>query len=174
MSSTQTTLPAISYPLSFQSTGASLPSCFTRRPLFSIACSLFSENTRVGVPQQISPLESTTSSLFFPPLFARQLPQLSILPFVRVSAPPRQSIYCPFVFILLQIPFPGNLFFSHPYKTPGGGGHGAEIVRMSPVASLERVYGTGSAGEGLLFFGGLYEEHDERAASGGDAQDAEE
>src|SRR5260370_22233434 len=124
MSSTQTTLPAISYPLSFQSTGASLPSCFTRRPLFSIACSLFSENTRVGVPQQISPVESTTSSLFFPPLFARQLPQLSILPFVRVSAPPRQSIYCPFVFILLQIPFPGNLFFSHPYKTPGGARRG--------------------------------------------------
>src|SRR5216684_2019509 len=48
MSSTQTTLPAISYPLSFQSTGASLPSFFTRRPLFSIACSLFLQNTRGG------------------------------------------------------------------------------------------------------------------------------
>ena len=48
MSSTQTTLPATSYPLSFQSTAASLSSLFARRPLFSIACSLFSENTRGG------------------------------------------------------------------------------------------------------------------------------
>src|SRR5258708_5288998 len=121
MSSTQTTLPATSYPLSFQSPGASLPSFFTRRPLFSIA-----------------------STLFFPPLFARQLPQPSVLPFVRVSVPPRQSIYYPFVFILLQIPFPATPFVSHLYKTPGGVGvrlqhSGVEILRMSPVASLERV-----------------------------------
>src|SRR5258708_25629895 len=40
--------PATSYPLSFQSTGASLPSFFTRRPLFSIACSLFLQNTGGG------------------------------------------------------------------------------------------------------------------------------
>ena len=51
MSSTQSHSPATSYPLSFQSTAASLPSLFARRPLFSIACSLFSENTRVGVPR---------------------------------------------------------------------------------------------------------------------------
>src|SRR6266478_5203152 len=48
MSSTQSHSPAASYPLSFQSAGASLPSFFARRPLFSIACSLFSENTRGG------------------------------------------------------------------------------------------------------------------------------
>src|SRR5260370_23360146 len=42
------TSSATSYPLSFQSTAASLPSFFARRPLFSIACSLFSQNTRVG------------------------------------------------------------------------------------------------------------------------------
>src|SRR6266851_3970910 len=39
---------ATSYPLSFQSTAASLSSLFARRPLFSITCSLFSENTRGG------------------------------------------------------------------------------------------------------------------------------
>src|SRR5260370_39483401 len=48
MTSTQSPSPATSYPLSFQSTAASLPSFFARRPLFSIACSLFSQNTRVG------------------------------------------------------------------------------------------------------------------------------
>src|SRR5260370_28620948 len=78
-------------------------------------------------------LESTTSSLFFPPLFARQLPQLSILPFVRVSAPPRQSIYCPFVFILLQIPFPATPSFSLLSKTPGGcGGPPSAFRRGDP------------------------------------------
>src|SRR6266851_3254797 len=48
MTSTQLPPLATGYPLSFQSTAASLPSFFARRPLFSIACSLFSENTRVG------------------------------------------------------------------------------------------------------------------------------
>src|SRR5258708_1492707 len=48
MTSTQFHSPATSYPLSFQSAAASLPSLFARRPLFSIACSLFSQNTRVG------------------------------------------------------------------------------------------------------------------------------
>src|SRR5712664_454033 len=48
MSSTQSPSPATSYPLSFQSAAASLSSFFSRRPLFSIACSLFSQNTRVG------------------------------------------------------------------------------------------------------------------------------
>src|SRR6266851_8775179 len=123
---------------------------------------------------------------FFRPCLQDSYPQPSVLPSLRVSAPApaptwsgRQSIYCPFVFILLRIPFPTNPFFSHPYKTPGGvGGHlchpSMEIVRMSPVASLERVYGTGSAGEDLLFFGGFYEQHDDHAASGRDDQDAEQ
>src|SRR5258708_13665961 len=48
MISTKSPPPATSYPLSFQSTAASLSSFFARRPLFSIACSLFSQNTRVG------------------------------------------------------------------------------------------------------------------------------
>src|SRR6266446_8880794 len=48
MSSTQSHSPAASYPLSFQSTAASLSCLFACRPLFSIACSLFSENTRGG------------------------------------------------------------------------------------------------------------------------------
>src|SRR6266404_5430623 len=48
MTSTHFPSPATSYPLSFQSAAASLPSVFARRPLFSIACSLFSENTRGG------------------------------------------------------------------------------------------------------------------------------
>src|SRR5258708_30572146 len=48
MTSTQLPPLAAGYPLSFQSAAASLPSLFARRPLFSIACSLFSQNTRVG------------------------------------------------------------------------------------------------------------------------------
>lgn len=48
MTSTQPDCPATSYPLSFQSTAASLLSVFARRPLFPITCSLFSENTRGG------------------------------------------------------------------------------------------------------------------------------
>ena len=157
MSSTQTTLPATSYPLSFQSTGASLPSFFTRRPLFSIACSLFSENTRGGgTSTKIAPLESATSSLFFPPLFAKQLPQPSVLPSLGVSAPPRQSIYCPFVFIFLQIAFPATPFFSQSSALPRGvGGHlchpGVEILRMSALAPAERVYGTGLGWRRLTF-----------------------
>src|SRR5713101_2890417 len=58
MTSTQFPSPATGYPLSFQSTAASLPSLFVRRPLFSITCSLFSQNTRVGgtstLPRQVS------------------------------------------------------------------------------------------------------------------------
>src|SRR5882762_6591010 len=58
MTSTQFPSPATSYPLSFQSTAASLPSFLARRPLFSIACSLFSQNTRGGgtptLPRQVS------------------------------------------------------------------------------------------------------------------------
>src|SRR6266404_4236847 len=48
MSSTQSHTPAPRYPLSLQSAAASSPSFFARRPLESIACSLFSENTRGG------------------------------------------------------------------------------------------------------------------------------
>src|SRR6267143_6198506 len=48
MTSTQSHSPAPSYLLSLQSAAASLPSFFARRPLESIACSLFSENTRGG------------------------------------------------------------------------------------------------------------------------------
>jgi hypothetical protein len=48
MTSTQFPPVASSYPLSFQSTAASLPSLFARRPLFSMACSLFLQNTGVG------------------------------------------------------------------------------------------------------------------------------
>src|SRR5229473_2004347 len=36
------------------------------------------------------------------------------------------------------------------------------------------VCGTSAAGEVLFFLGGFYQEHDEHAAGGGDAQDAEE
>src|SRR5260370_7722289 len=58
MTSKQFPSPATGYPLSFQSTAASLPSFFARRPVFSITCSLFSENTRVGgtstLPRQAS------------------------------------------------------------------------------------------------------------------------
>src|SRR5712691_7063475 len=77
--STQTTLPATSYPLFFQSTGASLPSFFTRRPLFSIACSLFSENTRVG------------GYLHKSPLWNQQLPASFFRPCLQSSYPSRQS-----------------------------------------------------------------------------------
>ena len=55
MTSTQFPSPSTSYPLSFQSTAASLPSFFARRPLVSITCSLFSENTRVGVSSSSVP-----------------------------------------------------------------------------------------------------------------------
>ena len=48
MTSTHFPSPATSYPLSFQSAAASLPSVFARRPVFSITCSLFSQNTRGG------------------------------------------------------------------------------------------------------------------------------
>src|SRR5690348_5951862 len=48
MTSTRSQTPEYSYPVFFQSTAASLSSFFARRPLFSIACSLFSKNTRGG------------------------------------------------------------------------------------------------------------------------------
>jgi hypothetical protein len=48
MSSTQSHSPATSHPFSLQSIAASFLALFARRPLFSIACSLFSKNTRGG------------------------------------------------------------------------------------------------------------------------------
>ena len=47
------------------------------------------------------------------------------------SVPPWQSIYCPFVFILLQNPFPANPLFSHLCKTPGGVGGASVQLRTS-------------------------------------------
>src|SRR5258707_1282932 len=48
------TIPACSsrQPFCFQQLAASLRSFVNALPLFSIACSLFSQNTRVGVPQR--------------------------------------------------------------------------------------------------------------------------
>src|SRR5712692_1184198 len=69
MTSTQFPSPATSYPLSFQSTAASLPSFFTRRPLFSITCSLFSQNTRGGGTRQNPPFPiNNFQTLFLGPV----------------------------------------------------------------------------------------------------------
>src|SRR5216683_5823383 len=81
MTSTQFPSPATSYPLSFQSTAASLPSFLARRPLFSIACSLFSQNTRGGgtltPPHQAALLSSYAPRGTSPP---SDLNRLRILP----------------------------------------------------------------------------------------------
>jgi hypothetical protein len=113
--------------LSFQPLAASLPSFCDSHPLFSTAYSLFSQSTRGGVPPKISLLESTTSRLFFPDLFATQLSQSPGSP----SVPPGNRICWPFVFTTLRIPFPATPLFSHPSKTSGGvGSHVSQTPQL--------------------------------------------
>ena len=78
-------------------------------PLFSIACTLFCKNTRVG---------GTSASLH---VLCVSLPCLS-----RASREASKgalslcpSIFYSRVFISLQIPLPTSVLFSHRYRTPG-------------------------------------------------------
>ncbi len=122
MSSTQTTLPATSYPLSFQSTGASLPSFFTRRPLFSIACSLFSENTRVGVPSTNLPFGINN----FQPLLSVPVCK-TVTPAVNLAFCPRLGASAaidllPLCFHTLTSPFSHKPFLFTSIQNPRGCG----------------------------------------------------
>ena len=74
--------------------------------LFSIACSLFSKNTRVG-----------GSSAPDHPLLTTHLFQAFIFNILRIPTNP-SSTQKPFILIHLQIPFRATLLFSHLYKSP--------------------------------------------------------
>src|SRR6266851_5074379 len=141
---------------------------------------------------QLSPFLSIDCRLFVfsfctPPFVFNSLQPLFSVPVCKTVTPAVNPAFCPrlgasaaidlfsLCFHTLTNPFSHKPFLFTSIQNPrGGGGHlchpSMEIVRMSPVASLERVYGTGSAGEGLLFFYGFYEEHDEHSAGGRDAQ----
>ncbi len=99
-------------------------------PLFSITSALFSQNTGGGG------ISTRPRHALLPPSHAPRgasipcaLTRLPILPVttgvwaLRFSLAARHSPLAtflpPFVFILLQIPFPATLFFSHPCKSPG-------------------------------------------------------
>jgi hypothetical protein len=98
--------------------------------LESSKSTLFGQNTRVGVPKHfratrrfrrhmrhlapLAPGPSIDCAYFLSP---RGCTRRSHYPLLTAHDPR----FCgPFVFILLQIPFPATPFLSHPYKTPGG------------------------------------------------------
>src|SRR5712691_10535656 len=81
--------------------------------LFSITCSLFSENTRVGVP--LSPARPSDLRAFRP-----ADPILPSFVFNILQIPPNpSSTQKPFILIHLQIPFRATPLRSHLYKSPG-------------------------------------------------------
>src|SRR5690348_650809 len=75
--------------------------------LFSIACSLFSENTRVGGASAPDHQQLTTH--FF---------KAFVFNILRIPPNP-SSMQKPFILMHLQIPFCATPLFSHLYKTPG-------------------------------------------------------
>src|SRR6266851_10006397 len=166
-------------------------------PVLSIDCRLFvfSFCTPPFVFNSLQPLFAKHPGWGYPDkslLWNQQLPASFFRPCLQDSYPSCQScllsasrrlrgnrFIAPLFSYSYESLFPQTLSFHIHTKPPGVWGAtlchpSMEIVRMSPVASLERVYGTGSAGEDLLFFGGFYEQHDDHAASGRDDQDAEQ
>jgi hypothetical protein len=120
-------------------------SFFGASPLFSTACSLFFENTRVGVSpdilrvglaypppgflvpdlQTFRPADATLSTLCFHKIQIRPLVAHKRQAFIFMALqipPPASSINMLRVFIQLQIPFAATPLFSHPCKSLGGVG----------------------------------------------------
>src|SRR5882762_1194678 len=63
-----------------------------------------------------------TDAIFSKPRLLTSVPVSSLLSPATPCVSTTLRFCRPFVFILLQIPFPATPFLSHPYKTPGGVG----------------------------------------------------
>ncbi len=130
---------------------AHLPSPFLRRacrlllrsfvtishldPLFSIVCSLFSENTRVGGTFPPPSAFPTFQTFELSHLQTQFCPRLFSTSYKSLSIPHRHKNHL--FLIHLQIPFCATPLFSHPYKSPGGVGSPSVLGALSgSVASL--------------------------------------
>src|SRR5216684_3902074 len=142
MTSTQFPLPATSYPLSFQAIAASLRSPKKSNPLESSKSSLFLQNTRGGgTPTNLPFGISNFQPLFSVPVCKTVTPAVNPAFCPRLGASAAIDLL-PLCFHTLTNPFSHKPFLFISIQNPRGcGGHlrhpGAEIVRMSPVASLE-------------------------------------
>jgi hypothetical protein len=79
------------------------------------------------------------------PATLTQTPGICVPRLLQFQCGPAANPICsPFVFMILQIPSPATLFFSHPYKTPGSVGVAvlfASVVPRArvPIASVSRL-----------------------------------
>src|SRR5258708_24370317 len=135
MTSTQLPPLAAGYPLSFQSTAASLSSLFARRPLFSIACSLFSENTRGGGTSTNLPFGiSNFQPLFSVPVCKTVTPAVNPAFCPRLGASAAIDLF-PLCFHTLTNPFSRKPFLFTSIQNPRGGTarrlFGCHLLRLS-------------------------------------------
>jgi hypothetical protein len=101
-------------------------------PLFSMTSVLFLQNTRGGGYLHKSPLWNQQLRASFFALSCNCFNWLLLGPENSDIQTFRRAFCSPFVFILLRIPFPASPFFSHPCKTPRGGGPSSFSVHSPP------------------------------------------